>query len=77
MEAGWDRTQPAAVNRMLEVAGHVYDVSTANVAAAVTDGLAGVHVADAHVGAAIRPPAHEVVVALTPPVRCQGDSDRA
>jgi len=50
---------------MLEVAGHVYDASTANVAAAVTDVLAGVHVADAHVGAAIRPLAHEVVVALT------------
>ena len=66
VEAGWDRTQPAAaaLNR-LRVLDHVLDTTTANVAAAIADGLAGVSVADAHVGAAIRSLPHDEVVALT------------
>lgn len=66
VEAGWDRTQPAAaaINR-LRVIDHVLDGSTANVAAAITDGLAGMSVADAHIGAAIRSLAHDEVVVLT------------
>jgi hypothetical protein len=66
VEAGWDRTQPAAaaINR-LRVADHVLDASAANVAAEITDGLAGVSVADAHIGAAIRGLAHDEVVVLT------------
>ena len=66
VEAGWDRTQPAAaaLNR-LRIADHALDTSTANVAAAITNNLAGVSVADAHVGAAIRSLAHDEVVVLT------------
>jgi hypothetical protein len=66
VEAGWDRTRPAAaaINR-LRIADHVLDASTANVAAAITDGLPGVSVADAHVGAAIRSLTHDEIVVLT------------
>jgi hypothetical protein len=66
VEAGWDRTQPAAaaLNR-LRVADQVLDTATANVAAAIADRLAGVSVADAHLGAAIRSLPHEEVVVLT------------
>lgn len=65
-EAGWDRMQPAsaAINR-LRVADHGLDTSTANVAAAIINSLAGVSVADAHVGAAIRSLAHDEIVVLT------------
>jgi hypothetical protein len=66
VEAGWDRAQPAAaaMNR-LRVADHGLDTSTANIAAAITDGLAGVGVADAHLGAVLRSLAHDEVVVLT------------
>lgn len=66
VEAGWDRTQPAAaaINRM-RVVDHVLDTATANVAAAIADGLADVSVADAHVGAAIQSLPHDEVVVLT------------
>jgi predicted nucleic acid-binding protein len=63
--AGWDRTQPAAaaINR-LRVIDHLLDTSTANVAATIIS-LAGVSVADAHVGAAIRSLSHDEIVVLT------------
>lgn len=64
VEAGWDRTQPAAINR-LRVVDHVLDAATGNVAAAIVDELAGVSVADAHLGAAIRSLPHDEVVVLT------------
>lgn len=66
VEAGWDRTQPAAaaINR-LRVADHPLDVATANVAAAIVEEEAGVGVDDAHVGAAIRSLPHDEVVVLT------------
>lgn len=66
VEAGWDRTHPAAaaINR-LRVVDHVLDTATGNVAAAIADELAGVSVADAHVGAAIRSLPHDEVVVLT------------
>jgi hypothetical protein len=66
VEAGWDRTQPAAaaVNR-LRITDHVLDASAANIAAALTDSLAGVSVADAHIGAVVRSLAHDEVVVLT------------
>ncbi len=66
VEAGWDRTLPAAaaLNR-LRVVDQVLDTATANVAAAIADGLAGVSVADAHLGAAIRSLRYEDVVVLT------------
>jgi hypothetical protein len=66
VEAGWDRTQPAAaaMNR-LRLADHGLDTSTANVAAAIAEAQAGVSVADAHVGAVLRSLAHHEVVVLT------------
>ncbi len=66
VEAGWDRTQPAAaaINR-LRIADHVLDTSSANVAASLVTNAAGVSVADAHVGAAIRSLAYDEVVVLT------------
>lgn len=66
VEAGWDRTQPAAaaINR-LRVTDHVLDTSTANLAATITNSLAGVSVADAHVGAAIRSLVPNEIVVLT------------
>ena len=66
VEAGGDRTQPAAaaINR-LRVADHVLDASAANVAAAITNSLTGVSVADAHLGAVVRSLAHDEVVVLT------------
>jgi predicted nucleic acid-binding protein len=65
VEAGWDRTQPAAaaINR-LRVVDHVLNTSTANAAATIIS-LAGVSVADAHVGATIRSLAHDEIVVLT------------
>ncbi len=66
VEAGWDRTHSAAaaMNR-LRIADHELDASTSNVAAAITSSLAGVSVADAHIGAAVRALAHDEVVVLT------------
>jgi hypothetical protein len=66
VEAGWDRTHPAAapINR-LRVVDHVLDRSSANVAAAIISNLTGVSVADAHIGAAVRSLPHEEVVVLT------------
>ena len=66
VEAGWDRTHPAAaaLNRF-RVADHVLETSTANVAAAIATSLAGVSVADTHLGAAIRSLVHDEVVVLT------------
>ena len=66
VEAGWDRTQPAAaaINR-LRVIDHPLDTATGNVAAAVADELPGVSIADAHIGAAIRSLPHDEVVILT------------
>ena len=66
VEAGWDRTQPAAaaMNR-LRVTDHMLDASAANIAAAITSSLTGVSVADAHIGAIIRSLAHVEVVVLT------------
>ena len=65
VEAGWDRTQPAAsaINR-LRVGDHTLDTGTANVAATIARELA-VSVADAHVGAAIQSLPHDEVVVLT------------
>jgi hypothetical protein len=65
VEAGWDRTQPtsAAINR-LRVVDHPLDAATANVAAAIADGLE-VSVAAAHVGAVIRSLPHDEIVVLT------------
>lgn len=65
VEAGWDRTRPAAsaINR-LRVADHTLDTGAANVAATITDELT-VSVADAHVGAAVRSLPHDEVVVLT------------
>jgi hypothetical protein len=66
VEAGWDRTgRAAAAISRLRVADHVLDGSSANVAAAITDDLSGVSVANAHLGAAIRSLTHDEVVVLT------------
>lgn len=66
VEAGWDRTlaTSAAINR-LRVADHLLDASTADTAASLVSDLAGVSVADAHIGAAVRSLPHEEVVVLT------------
>ena len=65
VEAGWDRTRPAAsaINR-LRVADHTLDAGAANVAATIADELT-VSVADAHVGAAVRSLPHDEVLVLT------------
>jgi hypothetical protein len=66
VKAGWSRSDAAAaaVNR-LRITDHVLDDVAANVAAAVKEDLAGVSLADAHIGATVRGLPHDEVVVLT------------
>lgn len=66
VEAGWNRSDAAsaAVNR-LRIADHPLDDATADLAAEIKAGLAGVSVADAHLGATVRTLADREVVVLT------------
>lgn len=66
VEAGWDRTQPAAaaINRF-RVVDHVLDGASADVAATIRRSLVGVSVADAHLDAAVQSLPHDEVVVLT------------
>lgn len=53
VEAGWDRTAPAAVINRLRIADVILDAPSANVAAHIVADT-GVSVADAHIGAVVR-----------------------
>jgi hypothetical protein len=66
VEAGWDRTEPAAaaMNRF-RIVDHALDGYAADVAAAMRGGSTGVSVADVHLGAAVRALPHDEVVVLT------------
>jgi hypothetical protein len=66
VEAGWDRSAPdaAAINRF-RIVDDVLDSAAANLAAKIKSELAGVSVADAHLGATVRVLAHDEIVVLT------------
>jgi hypothetical protein len=65
VEAGWDRTTPAAaaINRF-RVRDHILDAPTANLAASI-QARCGLGPADAHIGATVRSVSSGDVVVLT------------